>query len=65
MSADRKSSKPLGKTFQGAQDLLNELLDFGPVSQPVPSADLTQRLLVLVQKINEINQRIDKLSNHY
>ena len=59
MSADHKSQKSKTK---GA---LDEMLDFGPEPAPQESQDTHQRLLELVKKLKEINERIDRLAAHF
>ncbi|MBY0370335.1 hypothetical protein K2X33_06580 [bacterium] len=48
---------------QPNRDLLTEILDFGPDGAPAPSADITERIRKVKEKIEEINQRIARLTS--
>ncbi len=51
---------PLGKNGQ-SKDPFSDLLDFGPET-PEASPDLTERIRKVKEKIEEINQRIARLT---
>lgn len=57
MAAHRR---PFNK--QPTRDLLTEILDFGPENTPTPSPDLSDRIRKVKEKIEEINQRIARLT---
>ena len=51
-----------------AKSLLDALVDFGPdEAHPIEPAnqDVNSRLKSLVKKLQELNARIDKVSNNY
>lgn len=45
-----------------AKDLLSDILDFGPDSPTPESPDLTERIRKVKEKIEEINERITRLT---
>ena len=60
MSVTRKS--PIVAAKKDANDVLDDILNFGPESQTPPSDDFSERIRQLVKKLQEINRRIDQLS---
>ena len=64
MSADRKAPKSLGGN---GKTLMNDILDFGPDTiENVPqqtSPAFTDRIKKIVEKLQEINKRIDELTS--
>ncbi|MBI1859548.1 MAG: hypothetical protein HYR96_01345 [Deltaproteobacteria bacterium] len=42
---------------------LKEILNFGPVETQPANAEITERIKQLVRELEEINRRIDELSN--
>lgn len=47
---------------RGRKDPLSEMLDFGTEAPPPPSPDLSERIRKVKEKIEEINQRIQRLT---
>ncbi len=65
MSADNSSSGSPRKPF-GTRSAIDAMLDFGPDTHVAkPNENVTQRLAQLVNKIKEINDRIDKLASRF
>lgn len=66
MSADSGMPKPF--TRRDGKDLLSEVLDFGPDPQPEASSatgSVEDRLKRLIEQLDEINARIDRLRENY
>jgi hypothetical protein len=59
MSGQRKTPSPTGKS--DIQGVLDDILNFGPDPQ-VPKDDFSTRIKAIVKKLQEINQRIENLS---
>lgn len=68
MSANRKllTQFPKGNVIIGKKDprsYLKEILSFGPLETQPQSSEVTERIKQLVKELEEINRRIDELSN--
>lgn len=68
MSANRKllnqfpKSAPIFSMRKDPKTYLKEILNFGPIGHPA-SNEVTERIKQLVKELEEINRRIDELSN--
>lgn len=68
MSVNRKllnqfpKSAPIFSTRKDPKTYLTEILNFGPIGHPA-SQEVTERIKQLVKELEEINRRIDELSN--
>lgn len=60
MSGTQKPQIPRVKPEM--QEKLDEILNFGPDHSSQDSHAVTERIRAIVKKLEEINQRIDKLS---
>ncbi len=69
MSDNRKLLAHFSKSVSGynhrrdPKSFLKEILNFGPVETHPANSEITERIKQLVRELEEINRRIDELSN--
>ncbi len=65
MSTPKKTTAPVSPSAM--KEILDNVLDFGPEKdEPIPSKNpLTDRIKLLVEQLEEINRRVDKLSSRF
>lgn len=65
MSTPKKTNAPVSPSAM--KEILDNVLDFGPdhVEPKTTNNPLTNRIKLLVEQLEEINRRVDKLSSRF